>query len=99
MFSNENFYNKLVDIIKANLQNDITYATWFEKLKLKEITRISASYGTLRYYTIFCPFVKREKRGISPFIPPASRTNPCAVQITGATGGGWRGRGTCPAWQ
>ena len=30
---------------------------------------------------------------------PASRTNPCAERSTGAVGGGWRGRGTCPAWQ
>ena len=44
MFSNENFFNKLVDIIKANLQNDITYATWFEKLKLKEIKNETAVF-------------------------------------------------------
>lgn len=36
MFSNEEFFKNLVDIIKNNV-NNITYATWFEKLKLKEI--------------------------------------------------------------
>lgn len=43
MFSNEEFFKNLVDIIKNNV-NNITYATWFEKLKLKEIKGKSAIF-------------------------------------------------------
>ena len=45
MFSEENFFNNLVDIIKKGVSNDITYLTWFDKLKFKEIKNKTAYFS------------------------------------------------------
>ena len=74
MFSSENFLKKLVDIIKTNLNNDITYATWFEKLKLKEIKNKTAVFevpviymkNTIeeRYDDLLCDWIKEASDGV-----------------------------------